>query len=508
MIANPTFLTLLWSALADSADGFVILLFGAGFLLFLPFRILRPLTPYLLAAVITYGLFQVIPAGVPFAGAALYLLVWTLTLPLLLISTVRSWLTVSTVSTPAGRYSFIDHSADWITLLAFGVSVLSLWHAKWTDQSPPWEPLVAGSVILAVFYLIYQIAPWQFLPLSSRRQWGQMLLYLSIGFLLLRAAFWTYTLFNAAVKERPGSFRIKGVVYASEMAQAWRFPRMQALISALWYYPVSLERMANPYPVIRDVHLLHEGIQRAEAFRLSLLQTENGRKSKAELLVDSILSFQALAEDALRGRYSPSSFRLERENLLHQIQGAESYLRGEDLFSAFAGYWYGVWEDQPMEHHWKMVEHFDPPYRVPGDHPILLSASQYCWIGDGFGWNILATLPQADTDNGNTIPIHVILGIVYHVKDQNPSEIIQVRPHVGLFAEPGKLIWITEREIFLEEVRRHGKHGPERSIMTGYRYSIENNRLINNGTAFQAVYTRNPEERPSFFTFAISLQVQ
>ena len=74
-----------------------------------------------------------------------------------------------------------------------------LLRARLNGQSIPWEPVWTGNVILIIFYLIYQIAPWQFLPLRTPTDIGKVLLYLSLGFLVLRFSFWSYTLFNAAV---------------------------------------------------------------------------------------------------------------------------------------------------------------------------------------------------------------------------------------------------------------------------------------------------------------------
>ena len=508
MAANPSLSVLIWSALADSADFFVILLAVSGCLLWFPNRITRLLPPLILPAVITCGLFLVLPAGTSAPGAPRFILLWALTWLFVIIPVIHSRFARKGSGVAPARRSFTGRGMDWILLLAFGVSVWMLLRARLNGQSLPWESVCTGNVILIVFYLIHQIAPWQFLPLRTPRDIGKVLLYLSLGFLVLRFSFWSYTLFNAAVKERPGSFRVKGVAFATGMARGWRFPRMQALIGGYWYYPVSPERMAHPYPVVRDPALLNEGIQQCEAFRRSLLSAEPGSKTRAELIVDSLLSFLMPAEHRLRGHVSLSTFQLDRETLLNQISGIDAYLRGEDLFNDFAGYWYGVWDGRPVDHHWKMVEHFDPPLEVPGTYPVRMLARQYCWIGDGFGWNILATIPGDQEEKGNSEPRNVILRIVYPVKDQNPAEITQFRPQVGLFANPGQLIWITGEEVFLEETRRDRTPGGERYAVTEYRYHIENNLLTNVGPGFQAVYSRNPDNRPSFFTFAVSLQVQ
>ncbi|MFB3785943.1 MAG: hypothetical protein ACE15F_06190 [bacterium] len=508
MAANPSLSVLIWSALADSADFFIILLAVAGGMFWIPSRIMRPLPPLLLSTVLTCGLFLVIPASVPFAGAPLFILLWAVTLPFVFFPVIHPRFIRVEIRKATGRSPFFGRSMDGIILITFGISVWMLMRAPLAGQPLPWEPVLTGNIILIAFYLIYQIAPWQFLPLRTPKDIGKVLLYISAGCLVLRLSFWSYALFNAAVKERPGSFRVKGIVYATEMTQGWRFPRLRILIDRYWYYPVSPGRMANPYPVVRDPVLLGEGIQKCEAFRRSLLAAENGEKTAAELIIDSLLSFQQLAEPRLEGHVSLSAFRLERDALLSQLSGIDAFLRGEELFNAFAGYWHGEWDGRPVAHYWKMVEHFDPPLEAPGAYPARMLARQYCWIGDGFGWNILATIPGAEDENGNPAPMNVILGIVYHVQDQNPAEITQFRPHVGLYADPGKLIWITGEEVFLEEVKRDRPHGEERYTITGYRYAIENKQITNKGPGFQAVYSRNPEDQHSFFTFDIPLQVQ
>ncbi len=60
---------------------------------------------------------------------------------------------------------------------------------------------------------------------------------------------------------------------------------------------------------------------------------------------------------------------------------------------------------------------------------------------------------------------------------------------------PGRLIWVTPNELFLEEVLPGTTTAKDRYAITGFRYQITEDRIIPNGDGFQAIYFRNPKQR-------------
>jgi hypothetical protein len=129
-----------------------------------------------------------------------------------------------------------------------------------------------------------------------------------------------------------------------------------------------------------------------------------------------------------------------------------------------------------------------------------LRAIQYAWIGDGFGWNTVIAPNCRNTGD-------VILGTVYHVQNQNPDEIYLHRPHVGIPLDEGQLIWITPSEIFLEQVFPDDGTEDESYAITGFYYEITNGKLVDKGDGFQAVYTRNPGNRPDFYRYPVQVSI-
>ena len=92
---------------------------------------------------------------------------------------------------------------------------------------------------------------------------------------------------------------------------------------------------------------------------------------------------------------------------------------------------------------------------------------------------------------------------MFHI-EQRPAEaakptIGSAVPHVGIAVGPTQLIWITPKNVFLEEVLEEGR----RYAITGFEYKIASERLTLQGEAFQAIYTRQPKDRPVFHTFMV-----
>ena len=239
---------------------------------------------------------------------------------------------------------------------------------------------------------------------------------------------------------------------------------------------------------------LRESVLASEAFRRTLLAGVKG-----SLLAQSIEHFQEHAAPFLRNRFSVSRFLLGHEELLKRMAGSDS-LSGERIYGPFEGRWHGLWTDFEVDHHWAKTETFDPPRRFELDgSPVWVRSSQYAWIGDGYGLNLVATITpdRADRD--------FLLGHVIHVEDGDLNRPRKQRPHVGIDSGEGKIIWATAGEVFLEE-RIVTTEGTEAYVITGFYYGVQNGVLtIQDG--FQALYTRDAENRPKFFKFPIRAEI-
>jgi hypothetical protein len=167
---------------------------------------------------------------------------------------------------------------------------------------------------------------------------------------------------------------------------------------------------------------------------------------------------------------------------------------GERVFGPFAGRWYGLWDRSPVDHDWSEVVPHGQPVPLPGMGSFSVRATQSAWIGDGFGWNVVAS-PAPDAA--------VILGTVYHVEPGHPDRVRLHRPHVGVDAGAGRLIWLTGSEVFLEEILPGENPAGTRYAITGFRYELHDGNVAFVGSGFQAVYTRDPNDRPTWYAFSI-----
>lgn len=139
----------------------------------------------------------------------------------------------------------------------------------------------------------------------------------------------------------------------------------------------------------------------------------------------------------------------------------------------------------------------DPPLLISRDLPRV-AALQYSWIGDGFCWNYVAQIDDQQASQ-------VILGMCYHLDEK--MRIRLRRPHVGYFAGPGKLIWVTAKEVFFEEVLPEKADRGLAYAITGFVYQIHGGALTNDGGAFQAIYTQHTDHRPPWHKFPVDLRV-
>ena len=242
-----------------------------------------------------------------------------------------------------------------------------------------------------------------------------------------------------------------------------------------------------------------EATVESERFRRRLLAGGPGF-ADAELLAAAILRFRELAPDHLMGHKDIESFALSKEMVAKAIAGG-GRISSRLAYGGFKGKWYGLWDKMSVDHHWGRIVEPGKPQRVEiaGDEPVWIRSYQYCWVGDGYGLNMIATTgPGSQTGD-------FLLGYVVHVEDGDLNKPTKRRPHVGMFVGKSRLIWITAAEVFLEEIYAISP-GVDAYAITGFFYKVADNTLRTT-KCFQAVYTRQADNRPEWFSFPLELQV-
>lgn len=245
---------------------------------------------------------------------------------------------------------------------------------------------------------------------------------------------------------------------------------------------------------------VEEATVESERFRRRFLAGGDPDFVGADLLSRAIVKFREQTPFHLKGRKNIDSFDLSEETIVKAIAGAER-ISSDRAYGGFKGKWYGQWDKMSVDHHWGRLVEPEKPQRVEvaGDEPVWIRSYQYCWVGDGYGLNMIAT-GNPDSQSGD-----FLLGYVVHVEDGDLDRPTKRRPHVGIFVGEGKLIWITAGEVFLEESYVVSA-GVDAYAITGFFYQVAGDSLQTT-QCFQAVYTREPDNRPEWFSFPLELTV-
>jgi hypothetical protein len=254
-------------------------------------------------------------------------------------------------------------------------------------------------------------------------------------------------------------------------------------------------------PAGRDYEaFIIESTVESERFRRRLLSGGDPDFISAELLAAAIMEFRRQAPDHLKGHKDIDSFDLSKQMIIEAVSGAER-IASRRAYGGFEGKWYGLWDTMKVDHHWSEIVKPGRPRKIVivGERPVWIRSYQYCWVGDGYGLNMIAT-EAPDSRSGD-----FLLGYVVHVQDGDMTRPTKRRPHVGIFVDQGKLIWITAGEVFLEETYEVSP-GVQAYAITGFFYKVADN-ILKTTQCFQAVYTRRPDHRPDWFSFPLELHV-
>ncbi|MCP4256164.1 MAG: hypothetical protein GY774_01395 [Planctomycetes bacterium] len=245
---------------------------------------------------------------------------------------------------------------------------------------------------------------------------------------------------------------------------------------------------------------LEESTVESELFRRRLLTGSDPDFISADLVSEAIMKFRQQAPYYLRRNKDIESFNLSKKMIIEAITGKE-HISSLRAYSRFKGRWYGLWAKMRVDHHWSEIVEPDKPQcvQINGDKPVWIRSYQYCWVGDGYGLNMIAT-GNPESQSGD-----FLLGYVIHVENGNIRKPTKRRSHVGLFVGDNKLIWITAGEVFLEEIYDVSL-GVEGYAITGFFYKVRDS-ILKTTQCFQAIYTREPDNRPEWFSFPLELQV-
>lgn len=264
-------------------------------------------------------------------------------------------------------------------------------------------------------------------------------------------------------------------------------------------FPTEMSRWSTEEePLVR-------GLLESEKLRQRLLATSDAGDSVAKRYCQALSEFQAASRTSLENRVPITAFAMTPERLEQQLRGQDKL--DAAAFQAFDGRWFGRWGDSEVNHDWRPTRTFAPPRQYP-DVPTPLLGLQYAWISNGFGWNYLVKLPVdqtvdqgADARPSTTAPGAVILGMVYYFHPPDFVTIQGEKPHVGFLDSPTRLVWLTDREIFLEEAFPASDPRDSTYVITALYHDLLGTPPSIQPRGTQAIYTRRPNQRPEFFNF-------
>ncbi|QEG21561.1 cyanophycinase [Mariniblastus fucicola] len=234
--------------------------------------------------------------------------------------------------------------------------------------------------------------------------------------------------------------------------------------------------------------LVSESIAKSLKLRDSFLQ-QTDSESRAAVLERLALRFADQYRQHHRGE-SPDLFDFSSVDFESAIRGTSECPTATEVFGPFEGKWYGRWADFDVDHHWSRV--FEPDqHSLAADLSAFQVGWQYAWIGDGYGVNHCLGFDESGRS------LRFLLGYTEHLQDGDFSKIVSRRPHVGIYAGPGRLIWITAGEVFFEEALANKDGRFESYSIIGFNYdSDETGLTVQDG--FVTVYSSSESRRVPF----------
>lgn len=229
------------------------------------------------------------------------------------------------------------------------------------------------------------------------------------------------------------------------------------------------------------------GLKEADALRAKLLSVSPSGETYGDQICELVLKFQTAVEQSNLLGSPVRDFNMSVVRLSGQLSGKDTI--APDAFDQFDGRWFGRWDKMNVNHDWRPSETFNPPKILsPNDPP--LAALQYAWVSNGFGWNYLCSLDGSGKRN-------FVLGMVYYFEAPDYQTVTGKTALVGFADSPTRLVWITEKELYLEEVFPD----QQRYVITSLKHHLFCAKATVESEAVQATYTRDPGIRPEFRKF-------
>jgi len=259
---------------------------------------------------------------------------------------------------------------------------------------------------------------------------------------------------------------------------------------------------------IQDKPLI-DGLRKAEALRVKLLARDSFGQTPLDRILMATADLQATSVDSLKSGRPTSHFNLNAERISAQLSGEGALSVAS--FAAFDGRWFGRWGDSNVNHDWQPTVNYATPRKTEDDLPMI-QALQYAWISNGFGWNYLVAKPsqnsQVVSSNSEKANQSYVLGMVYYFDGKDFLTIRGEKAHVGFSDSPNRLIWITEKEVFMEEVFPMQNASETTYAITAMYHDLFSPQPSVASRGTQAIYTRDPENRPAFREFEWSPRVK
>ncbi|MGI6455060.1 MAG: hypothetical protein ACOX5R_05490 [bacterium] len=162
------------------------------------------------------------------------------------------------------------------------------------------------------------------------------------------------------------------------------------------------------------------------------------------------------------------------------------------LFRPFNGRWYGLRNNRVIGQEWHATETWNPARST--NHPTIhLRTAQYVWTGDGFRWHFIVNNDKQKSEE-------FVLGIKYHAKSHDFSDISDSIPMVGVFVDFGRVIWISPSHVLFEEISLQTPSDYCYSS-TEILYTFVGNLLKINDLCSQLIHTQQKSSQPSSVQF-------
>ena len=247
---------------------------------------------------------------------------------------------------------------------------------------------------------------------------------------------------------------------------------------------------------------LPESVANAMKLRdLFLADEGKGIETRATAIQNLSHVFAAQYSERLKEDFqAPAIFDFSNIEFESAIRGTETCPTATQTFGPFTGKWYGRWAEFDVDHHWSRVVK-QSEHSFAADFPEFQIGWQYAWIGDGYGINHCVSFEE----QGRTK--RFILGYTEHLQGGDFTKITARRPHLGISAGSGKLIWITAREVFFEETHPDKEGKLDSYSIIGFRYdekTVDAKTQFAFGEGFVAEYSRDSNRRVPFRTFNLS----